>query len=77
MEVYQDQCAKSHARAACDEDKQRWVEEHALRMGHLFEQWQKPLGIDGEQYRKYLIEELDGYCDKPLLKSLIESISLP
>ncbi|MHC4546241.1 MAG: hypothetical protein ACYSYL_17290 [Planctomycetota bacterium] len=44
-------------------------------MQHLFEQWQKPLCIDGEEYRKYLTEELLGYCDEPLLKSLIESIT--
>ncbi|MHC4736319.1 MAG: hypothetical protein ACYTDW_17955 [Planctomycetota bacterium] len=31
--------------------------------------------IDGEEYRKYLTEELLGYCDEPLLKSLIESIT--
>ena len=52
-----------------------WAEERARRLQHLFEQWQKPLGIDGKEYRKYLTEELLGYCDEPLLKSLIESIT--
>ena len=59
----------------CEEEKQRGVEEHARRLQQLFEKWQKPLCIDGEEYRKYLNEELSGYCDEPLLKSLIESIT--
>ena len=60
---------------ASEKEKQRWAEEHARRLQHLFEQWQKPLGIDDEEYRKYLTEELVHYCDEPLLKSLIESIT--
>ncbi len=75
MEVYQIQSAEISVSAACEEEKQKWVEEHAHRLQHLFEQWQKPLCIDGEEYRKYLTEELLGCCDKPLLKSLIESIT--
>ena len=74
MEVYQIQSAEISVPASCEEEKQKWVEEHAHRLQHLFEQWQKPLCIDGEEYRKYLTEELLGCCDKPLLKSLIESI---
>lgn len=73
MEVDQVQSRRLHART--EEDKGRWVEEHARCLQHLFEQWQTPLGIDGEEYRKYLTEELPGYCDEPLLKSLIESIT--
>ena len=60
---------------ASEKEKQRWAEEHARRLQHLFEQWQKPLSIDGKGYRKYLTEELVDYCDEPLLKSLIESIT--
>jgi hypothetical protein len=44
-------------------------------MQKLFEQWQKPLGINGTEYRRYLKEELTAYCDEPLLKSLIETIT--
>jgi hypothetical protein len=55
-------------------EKQRWAEEHALRMIRGFEQWQKQLGISGDEYRKHLKEELIDCCDNPLLKSLIESI---
>jgi len=75
MEVYQIQSAEISVPAACEEEKQKWIEEHAHRLQHLFEQWQKPLCIDGEEYREYLTEELLGCCDKPLLKSLIESIT--
>ncbi|MHC4656129.1 MAG: hypothetical protein ACYS91_14095 [Planctomycetota bacterium] len=75
MEVNQIQSVEITVPAGCEEEKQMWVEEHARRLQHLFEQWQKPLCIDGEEYRKYLTEELLGYCDEPLLKSLIESIT--
>jgi len=75
MEVNQIQSVEISVSAACEEEKQRWVEEYARRLQDLFEQWQKPLCIDGEEYRKYLTEELLGYCDRPLLKSLIESIT--
>jgi len=74
MEVNQIQSAEISV-PDCEEEKQRWVEEHARRLQQLFEKWQKPLCIDGEEYRKYLNEELSGYCDEPLLKSLIESIT--
>jgi hypothetical protein len=57
------------------EEKQKWVEEHARRLQGLFVQWQKPLGIESGEYRKYLTEELLGYCDEPLLRSLVESIT--
>ena len=58
-----------------EQNKQEWAEEHACRLQLLFEQWQKPLGIDGKEYRNYLRQELCSYCDEPLLKSLIESIT--
>ena len=75
MEVHHIQSVEITARVDSVEDKQKWVEEHACSLQHLFEQWQKPLGIDGEQYRKHLTEDLVNYCDRPLLKSLIESIT--
>ena len=75
MEVYHIQSVKSCAPSANEQEKQRWVEEHARRLQRLFEQWQKQSSIDGEEYRKYLTEELLDYCDNPLLKSLIESIT--
>lgn len=75
MEVKQIQSAEISVPVGCEEEKQKWIEEHARRLQQLFERWQKPLCIDGEEYRKYLTEELPGYCDEPLLKSLIESIT--
>ena len=75
MEGVQSQSVGISVPAACEKEKQKWIEEHARRLQHLFEQWQKPLFIDGEEYREYLTEELLGYCDEPLLKSLIESIT--
>jgi len=60
---------------ASSEEKQEWVRIHALRIEELFEQWQKPLGIDGTDYSRALIKELSNCCDEPLRKSLIESIS--
>ncbi|MHC4891183.1 MAG: hypothetical protein ACYTEO_17155 [Planctomycetota bacterium] len=58
MEVHQIQSVEISVSAACEEETQRWVEEHARRLQDLFEQWQKPLCIDGEEYRKYLTEKL-------------------
>jgi hypothetical protein len=55
--------------------KQQWAQKHARRMQKQFEQWQKPLGIDGQEYAEYLRIEFVRYCDDPLLKELIESIS--
>ena len=55
--------------------KQMWVEEHARLIQRQFEQWQQPLGIDGSEYIDYLRDELVNYCDDPLLKALIESMS--
>ncbi|MHC4259811.1 MAG: hypothetical protein ACYSTF_05295 [Planctomycetota bacterium] len=56
-------------------ERQKWAEEHALRMARRFEQWQKPLGIDTEEYLRYLKEELVDCSEDPLRKSLVESIS--
>ena len=74
MEVNDFQSVEVHAGAADEEVKQKWVEEHALRLEHLFEQWQSPLGIDCEEYHKFLKEQLSDYYDQPLQKSLIELI---
>ncbi|MHC4691532.1 MAG: hypothetical protein ACYS67_02240 [Planctomycetota bacterium] len=75
MEVKQIESAEISVPLGSEEEKQKWIEEHARRLQQLFEQWQKPLSIDGEEYRKYLTDELHSYCDEPLLKSLIESIT--
>ena len=75
MGVTQIQSVGFCTRPANEEEKHRWVEEHARRLQQLFGQWQNQVSIDGEEYRKYLTEDLLGYCDNPLLKSLIESIT--
>lgn len=74
MEVDIFQSVEFHAGAADEGAKQKWVEEHALRLQHLFEQWQKPLGINCEEYREFLTKQLSDYYDQPLQKSLIELI---
>jgi hypothetical protein len=74
MEVYHIQSVELGARVADEQDKQRWAEEHARLLQRLFEQWQKPLGIDGEEYRKHLARELSDCYDEPLRRSLIELI---
>ncbi len=56
-------------------EKEEWAEKHARRIEQKFEQWQKPLGIDCEEYLRYLRKELVGFCENPLKKSLIEMIS--
>jgi ribosomal protein L32E len=73
MEVCHIQTIEVTVRTA-SEDKEKWVKERVHRLQHLFEQWQKPLGIDDREYRKYLTEELTNCCDDPLLKSFMESI---
>lgn len=75
MEVHHIESVEVTVPAASEQDKEKWVEEQVSRLQHLFEQWQKPLGIDGKEYRKYLTEELLNCCDEPLLKSLMESIT--
>ena len=75
MEAHQVQSAKLHSHTTKAEDKQKWAEQYARCIEKRFEQWQKPLGIDGDEYLKYLTKDLIDYCDDPLLKSLIESIA--
>jgi hypothetical protein len=58
-----------------DGQKEQWAKEQARRLEKRFEQWQQPLGIDGKEYAEYLRMEFCRYCDDPLLKELIESMS--
>ena len=74
MDVSRTQSAESRTTAANDKERQKWVEEQAHRLQNLFESWQKPLDIDADEYRKYLKDQLNAYCDQPLLKAFIESI---
>ena len=60
---------------ASSEEKNEWARTHALRIEELFEQWQRPFGIDSGEYFRYLRRELLDFCENPLKKSLIESIS--
>ena len=59
---------------ASQEDIEKWAERYAHRIQRRFEQWQRPLGIDGE-YAAYLAKELATHYNDPVQKSLIESIS--
>ena len=54
--------------------RDQWAEQHARQLQQAFHQWQGPIGIDGQAYRKHLEKELTAYWDDPLLKTLIESI---
>ena len=74
MEVNHVQSAESCSHLTDEGERRKWAEEHALRFGRFFEQWQKPLGISGDEYREYLTKELTDCSDDPLRKSLIESI---
>jgi hypothetical protein len=56
-------------------EKEAWADKHAHCIQKRFEQWQKPLGIDGNEYFKYLRKDLVDLCEDSLKKSLIESIS--
>ena len=75
MERDQIQSVEVFAPLGSEEERQKWAEEHAHRLQHAFEQWQKPLGIDGEKYYKHLVKDLADHCNEPLMKSLIESIT--
>lgn len=56
------------------EEKEQWADKYAHRIEHRFERWQKPLGIDGNDYLGHLKRDLMVCCDDPLRKSLVESI---
>jgi hypothetical protein len=75
MEVDYNKSFQNNSGVDDEQEKQKWVEENARRLQRLFEQWQKPLNINGNQYQKYLKDELHNYCDEPLLRSLIDSIT--
>lgn len=60
--------------AADEKERQRWAREHAYRLKNLWEQWQKPLGIDSQEYYNYAAKDLLDYYDDPLRRSLIESL---
>ncbi|HEC01903.1 MAG TPA: hypothetical protein ENI81_00065 [Phycisphaerales bacterium] len=57
-----------------DYGRQRWAEEHASRLRNLWERWQKPLGIDSQEYYRYAMEDLLACYDDPLRRSFIESL---
>ncbi|MHC4363193.1 MAG: hypothetical protein ACYSTZ_10220 [Planctomycetota bacterium] len=75
MEVIHIQSVELRERSPNEKEKQTWAEEHARRLQRQFEQWQKPLGIDGREYQRFLSEELYDCYNEPLRKSLVESIS--
>ena len=56
------------------ESRDEWVERHICQLQQLFQQWQQPMGIDCQGYRKHLEKELADYWKDPLLRSLIETI---
>ena len=75
MEVHNFKAVEISVTVCSEEEKQKWVEEHAHSLQRLFEKWQRPLGIDSGEYFRYLEKELTGCCNDPLRKDLIESIS--
>ena len=56
------------------ESREEWVEKHIRQLQQIYKQWQGPIGIDGQAYRKHLEKELAGCWGDPLLRSLIETI---
>ncbi len=75
MKVRHIQSVEVYSPVLSKEEREKWAKEHAHRMQQLFKQWQKPLGIDDEEYSKYLEKDLLDCCNDPLLKSLIDSIA--
>jgi hypothetical protein len=55
-------------------ERDEWVNMHVHQLQQLFKQWQQPIGIDSQPYRRHLEKELAGYWKDPLLKSLVETI---
>jgi hypothetical protein len=68
-------CTLEDKGMSSQKEKEEWAEKHARLFQRRFEQWQKPLGIDSEEYLRYLRQNLVDLCEDPLMKSLIESIS--
>lgn len=54
--------------------REEWIEKHVRHFQQIFKQWQQPLGIDEQVYRKHLEKELADCWEDPLLKTLIETI---
>ena len=54
--------------------REEWIEEHVRHFQQIFKQWQQPIGIDEQAYRKHLEKELADCWEDPLLKTLIETI---
>ena len=52
--------------------RQSWVDSYADRILRTFDKWRSPLGVD-PNYRKVVKEQLEGYYEDPLKKSLIET----
>jgi hypothetical protein len=75
MDINHIQSRASCHQLAAEQKKKEWAEEHARRLQGLFEQWQKPLGINGQEYRRYAKDELSDSYEDPILRSLIESIT--
>ena len=75
MDIDHIQSRASYHQSATDQKKKEWAEEHAKRLQGLFEQWQKPLGINGQEYCRYTQDELSACYEDPILRSLIESIA--
>ena len=75
MDIDNIQSRASCHQSANEQNKKEWAEEHARRLQGLFEQWQKPLGINGQEYRRYAKDELSDSYEDPILRSLIESIT--
>jgi len=75
MDVDNIQSRASCNQSATEQKKKEWAEEHSIRLQGLFEQWQKPLGISGQEYRRYAKDELSDCYEDPILRSLIESIT--
>ena len=59
---------------ASSDGRDEWVKMHVHQLQQLFKQWQQPIGIDSQPYRRHLEKELAGYWKDPLLKSLVETI---
>ena len=59
---------------ASSDDRDEWVKTHVRQLQQIYKQWQQPIGIDSQAYRKHLEKELAGCWGDPLLRSLIETI---
>ena len=53
--------------------KEGWIEEHALKILNMWQLNRTPLGGVDDEYLAKLKEDLAGYFDDPLKRSLIET----